>query len=92
MALGIILCAVIGKILGGVIGGKIIKYTTRKSFVIGVGLIPRTGVELVVISIALGAGIIDQKIFTAIVAMVAVTVIITPLLLKQAIGFLERQN
>jgi Kef-type K+ transport system membrane component KefB len=49
-------------------------------------------VELVVISIALSAGIIDQKIFTAIVAMVAVTVIVTPILLKQAIAFLEKQE
>ncbi|UCE17872.1 MAG: cation:proton antiporter [Gemmatimonadota bacterium] len=62
----------------------------KKSLVIGIGLIPKTGVELVVISIALSAGIIDQKVFTAIVAMVAVTVILTPLLLKQAIGLLER--
>ena len=79
-------------LLGGVIGGRLIKYSMKKSLVVGVGLIPRTGVELVVITIALGAGIIDQKVFTAIVAMVAVTVIITPLLLKQAIGFLERKN
>ena len=92
LALGIIVVAIAGKVLGGFIGGKMIKYTSRKSLVIGIGLIPRTGVELVVISIALSAGIIDQKIFTAIVAMVAVTVILTPLLLKQAIGFLERQH
>ena len=90
LAMGIILVAILGKILGGFIGGRIIRYTSIKSLVIGIGLIPRTGVELVVISIALGAGIIDQKVFTAIVAMVAVTVILTPLLLKQAIGILER--
>ena len=92
LALGIILVAIAGKVLGGFIGGRIIRYPVRKSLVIGIGLIPRTGVELVVISIALSAGIIDQKIFTAIVAMVAVTVILTPVLLKQGIGFLERQD
>lgn len=92
LALVIIVFAIVGKVLAGFLGGKMIKYSSRKSLAIGVGLIPRTGVELVVISIALTAGIIDQKIFTAVVAMVAVTVIITPILLKQAIGFLERQK
>jgi len=92
LALVIIVFAIVGKVLAGFLGGKMIKYSSRKSLAIGVGLIPRTGVELVVISIALTAGIIDQKIFTAVVAMVAVTVIITPILLKQAVIFLERQK
>lgn len=92
LALVIVIFAIVGKMLAGFIGGKMIRFSSRKSLAIGVGLIPRTGVELVVISIALSAGIIDQKIFTAIVAMVAVTVIITPILLKQAVGFLERQE
>lgn len=92
LAIVIIVVAILGKILAGFVGGKMVKYSSRKSLAIGVGLIPRTGVELVVISIALSAGIIDQKIFTAIVAMVAVTVIVTPILLKQAIAFLEKQE
>jgi Kef-type K+ transport system membrane component KefB len=92
LAIVIISVAILGKILAGFVGGKMVKYSSRKSLAIGVGLIPRTGVELVVISIALSAGIIDQKIFTAIVAMVAVTVIVTPLLLKQAVAFLEKKE
>lgn len=92
LAIVIIVVAILGKILAGFVGGKMVKYSSRKSLAIGVGLIPRTGVELVVISIALSAGIIDQKIFTAIVAMVAVTVIVTPILLKQAVIFLEKQE
>jgi Kef-type K+ transport system membrane component KefB len=92
LAIVIIVVAILGKILAGFVGGKMVKYSSRKSLAIGVGLIPRTGVELVVISIALSAGIIDQKIFTAIVAMVAVTVIVTPILLKQAVAFLEKQE
>lgn len=92
LTLIIIIFAVAGKIIAGFIGGKIIKFSARKALTVGVGLIPRTGVELVVASIALSAGIIDQKIFTAIVAMVAVTVILTPILLKQSIGFLEKQQ
>ena len=92
LAVVIIFVAISGKMLAGFVGGKMVKYSSRKSLAIGVGLIPRTGVELVVISIALSAGIIDQKIFTAIVAMVAVTVIVTPILLKQAIAFLEKQE
>jgi Kef-type K+ transport system membrane component KefB len=58
--------------------------------VVGTGLIPRTGVELVVVAVALDAGLIDNKMFASIVAMVAFTVFITPFLLNFSIDRYER--
>lgn len=91
---GILAIAVIGiaiavKLFGGYLGGLIIGYSSKKSWVVGCGLIPRTGVELVVIAVALEVGLIDDRLFASIVAMVAITVFITPFLLKFAIAKLE---
>ncbi|MFZ5518812.1 MAG: hypothetical protein ACOY90_19435 [Candidatus Zhuqueibacterota bacterium] len=58
--------------------GLMIGYTSKKSWVLGGGLIPCTGVERVVIAVALEIGIIDARLFASIVAVVAVTVLITP--------------
>lgn len=91
-ALVIVLTAITGKLVGGFTGGCLAGYRWEKALVIGVGIIPRTGVELAVATIALKAGIIDQRMFTAAVTMVASTVIITPILLKAAIAFLERRE
>ncbi|MBW2645562.1 MAG: cation:proton antiporter [Deltaproteobacteria bacterium] len=91
-AAALILTGIFSKFLGGTIGGKITGYPLLKAFVLGIGLVPRTGVELVVVSLALSAGIIDEKIFTAVVGMVAVTVLLTPPALKQAIYLLERKG
>ncbi len=77
--------------LGGYLGGLIIGYSAKKSWIVGCGLIPRTGVELVVIAVALEVGLIDDKLFASIVTMVGVTVFITPFLLKFAIEKLETE-
>jgi Kef-type K+ transport system membrane component KefB len=91
-AMALILTAIFSKFLGGTLGGKITGYPMLKALVLGIGLIPRTGVELVVVSLALSAGIIDEKIFTAVVGMVAITVLLTPPSLKQAIYLLEKRS
>ncbi len=92
LSLAVILIAIAVKLFGGYIGGRIIGYPSLKSWVVGCGLLPRTGVELVVVAVALEAGLIDEKMFASIVAMVAVTVFITPFLLKFSIAQFEKQN
>jgi Kef-type K+ transport system membrane component KefB len=91
-AIALILTAIFCKFLGGTLGGKITGYPLLKALVLGIGLIPRTGVELVVVSLALSAEIIDERIFTAVVGMVATTVLLTPPSLKQAIHLLEKRS
>lgn len=89
LALAVIVIAIGVKLFGGYLGGLMIGYSSKKSWVVGCGLIPRTGVELVVIAVALEVGLIDDRLFASIVAMVAVTVFITPFLLKFAISRFE---
>ena len=91
-AAAFVLTGILAKFLGGTLGGKIAGYRLMKALVLGTGLTSRAGVALVMASFALSAGLIDEKIFAAVVGMVAVTVVFTPLALKYAIQILEKKK
>ncbi|MHC1574641.1 MAG: cation:proton antiporter [Candidatus Methanogasteraceae archaeon] len=88
----VVVMALSGKLIGGFIGSKIVGFDSYDSLIFGVGVMPRAGVELVLLSIGRNMGIIDDQVFAAIVLMVAVSVLVTPVLLKFAIGFKERSE
>ncbi len=90
-ALLVIVMALFGKLIGGFIGSRIAGFDSYDSLIFGVGVMPRAGIELVVISAGRSMGIIGDEIFSAIVLMVAVSVIVSPVLLKFAIGLAERR-
>ena len=90
-ALLVIVMALFGKLIGGFVGSRIAGFDSYDSLIFGVGVMPRAGIELVVISAGRSMGIIGDEIFSAIVLMVAVSVIVSPVLLKFAIGPSERR-
>lgn len=81
----LIVLALAGKLIGGFIGSKLIGFEFHDSLVFGIGMMPRAGVELVVLSVGKGMGIITDEVFSAIVLMVVVSIIVSPTLLKFAI-------
>ncbi|HIH75587.1 MAG TPA: cation:proton antiporter [Methanosarcina sp.] len=87
----VIFLALSGKLIGGFVGSKAIGFDFYESFIFGVGVMPRAGVELVVLTIGRDLGIINQEIFSAIVLMVVVSILISPSALKFAIQT-ERKN
>lgn len=88
----VIVLALSGKLIGGFIGSKIIGFDFHESLIFGIGMMPRAGVELVVLSVGRSAGIITDEVFSAIVLMVAVSIMVSPSLLKFAIEFRERRS
>ena len=88
----VIVMALSGKLIGGFIGARTVGFDSYDSLIFGCGMMPRAGVELVVLSIGRSMGIIDDQIFSAIVLMVAVSVLATPVFLKLAIRFKERSE
>ncbi|MFH1860292.1 MAG: cation:proton antiporter [bacterium] len=78
----LVLSIIISQIMGGFIGGKIGKFNLRDSFVIGIALIPKNELTLVVASVGLNLGVLTKDIFLAIVLVVIVSVLITPLMLR----------
>lgn len=86
----VVALALLGKLAGGLVGSKIIGFDLRDSLIFGIGMMPRAGVELVVLSVGKKAGIITDEVFSAVVLMVAVSILVSPTLLKFAIEFKER--
>jgi Kef-type K+ transport system membrane component KefB len=89
-ALLVVLMGLLGKFIGGFAGSKLVGFESWDSLIFGIGVMPRAGVELVVISIGMSLGIIEKEVFSAIVLMVAVSIIVSPVLLKMAIMSREK--
>jgi Kef-type K+ transport system membrane component KefB len=81
----VVVLALLGKLIGGFVGAKAIGFDSYESLIFGSGVMPRAGVELVVISIGREMGIIGDEIFSAVVLMVAVSLFVSPIVLKFAI-------
>jgi len=73
---------VFGKIVGCGVGALLAKFKPKEALRVGVGMIPRMEVALIMANVALTEGVFDQGIFSIPVAMVIITTIITPPLLK----------
>ena len=76
-AAGLTLAAIIGKLVSGYVAGR-----GLNSLAIGLGMLPRGEVGLIFASIGKALGVIDSRLFSAIVLMVVVTTVIAPSLLK----------
>ncbi|ASJ01766.1 sodium:proton antiporter [Thermococcus profundus] len=74
--------AVVSKIIGCGLGAKLGGFDWAASLRIGVGMIPRMGVELAMLAVAMSSGIIGGDALTVAILMVFTTTIITPPLLK----------
>lgn len=81
-SLAAILSKVVGCGLGALVGGM----SPSESLRVGVGMIPRMGVELAMLAIALKAGIVDSEAYVVIVTMIFLSTLVTPPLLKLAFG------
>ena len=79
----VLLIACMGKILGAGLGARIGGVGGREALAIGVGMNARGAMELIVATVALEAGLIDARIFVALVIMAVVTSLISgPLLVR----------
>jgi Kef-type K+ transport system membrane component KefB len=72
--------AVASKVLSGLAAGKIDRLS------VGLGMVPRGEVGLIFASVGKGLGVIDDALFSAVVIMVMVTTMMTPIALKWSLG------
>ena len=75
------LCAVIGKLLSGIVAGG-----NLSRLAVGIGMIPRGEVGLVFLGVGRGLGVVNDSLFAALVIVVFATTIVTPPLLKWSLG------
>lgn len=88
----IILAALLGKLAGGFIGSKVIGFNFYESLIFGVGVMPRAGIELVILTVGRELQIINQETFSATVLMVVVSILISPTCIKWAIQARQRKD
>lgn len=75
--IGIILLAMVGKIFGGFIAGKLNRLLWRESLAVGVLMSCKGIVEIVVLTVGLNAGIITQRVYSMFIVMTLVTTFLT---------------
>lgn len=78
----LIIVAVLGKQLGCGIGAKLFNLNWKEANIVGAGMVSRGEMALVVIKVALSAGLIDKSYFTALILVTVITTLLAPLLLK----------
>ena len=84
-AVVLLIVAIVGKLVGCGLGAKIAKFDNRESIATGVAMIPRAGVELILVKLGLDYGMINREIASAILIMVIITTLITPPLLVKTL-------
>jgi len=82
LLLAISVFGIIGKLLGSGFGAKLAGFSTLESMQLGAGMISRGEVGLIVASVGMTQGLVNDSEFSAVVGMVVVTTIVTPPLLR----------
>lgn len=82
-ALALTLVAIATKVIGSGGGAMLAGFNRLDSLRLGIGMISRGEVGLIVASVALSQGMIQQEIFSVVVFMIIVGTLVTPLLLRQ---------
>jgi Kef-type K+ transport system membrane component KefB/nucleotide-binding universal stress UspA family protein len=85
LAGGLIVLASVGKFLGAFLGGRLGGLSDAESFAVGCGMNARGSTEIIVASIGLSMGALNERLFTAIVAMAVVTTMAMPPMLRWAL-------
>jgi Kef-type K+ transport system membrane component KefB len=81
LALAFVVAALVGKLVAGLPAGRGIDRLS-----VGIGMIPRGEVGLIFASIGKGLGVVSEGVFSAVVIMVIVTTLITPIGLKWSLA------
>ncbi|MBI2972152.1 MAG: cation:proton antiporter [Candidatus Aenigmarchaeota archaeon] len=82
----LVLVGSIAKIIGTGIISRFWGYNLREQMLIGIGMIPHGEYSIVIAQIALASSVIAKDLYTAIIAFVIITILITPPLLRLANG------
>ena len=85
LTVAIILIASIGKFLGAFLGGKLGGLSRAESLALGCGMNARGSTEVIVATIGLSMGVLNQNLFTPIVTMAVVTTMAMPPMLRWAL-------
>jgi Kef-type K+ transport system membrane component KefB len=78
--------AVASKIIAGTVGGLFTRMRISTATLVGISMVPRGEVGLIVAGLGRQGGLVDEGTFSAAAFMCVITIVITPPLLKWAVG------
>lgn len=84
LLIGLLGVAVAGKVAGCGLGAWLGGVRGTDAYRVGVGMVSRGEVGLIIAAIGLTSGVITRELFSALVVVVLVTTLLTPLLLRHA--------
>jgi Kef-type K+ transport system membrane component KefB len=84
MVVAVIVVACVGKFVGAASSARLTGATGRQSVVLGILLNARGLTELIILNVGLTLGVLDTRLFTAMVIMAIVTTLMTSPLLRWA--------
>ena len=82
----LVLVASIGKFGGAFIGGQLGRLSYRESLALACGMNARGSTEVIVATVGLSMGVLNQTLFTMIVAMAVITTMAMPPMLRWALA------
>ncbi|MCC6146777.1 MAG: cation:proton antiporter [Anaerolineaceae bacterium] len=91
-ALLISIVAIVGKVLGSGLGARLGRLSWPESLQVSVGMVSRGEVGLIVAQLGASVGLLDDNTFSAIVAMVILTTLVTPPLLRSSFKLTRLPN
>jgi Kef-type K+ transport system membrane component KefB len=86
LTLAVIAIASVGKLGGCYLGSRISGLKHREGVAVGLGMNARGSTEIILATIGLGLGVLNQQLFTVIVLMAMVTTLCMPPLLRWALA------
>ena len=89
-SLAFVIVGLLGKVVGCGIAAKCLKYNTSDALKIGVGMMTRGEVALIVAQRGLKAEIVDSRYFTAVILLIILSSILTPIIMKAIYASDER--
>jgi Kef-type K+ transport system membrane component KefB len=84
LILAVTLAAIAGKVFGAAVGARLGGFPTHEAFQLGTGMVARGEVTLIVAAAGDKAGLLSSSAFSAIVAVVLLSTLVTPPLLHFA--------
>ncbi|XAZ25993.1 cation:proton antiporter (plasmid) [Sinorhizobium sp. B11] len=92
LAVGLIVIASLGKFGGAFVGAKFGGFSNAEAVALGCGMNARGSTEVIVASIGLSVGVLDERLFSVIVAMAVVTTMAMPPTLRWALARLPMRE
>jgi Kef-type K+ transport system membrane component KefB/nucleotide-binding universal stress UspA family protein len=92
LAVGLILIASLGKFGGAFAGARLSGFSNPEAIALGCGMNARGSTEVIVASIGLSVGVLDERLFSVIVAMAVVTTMAMPPTLRWALARLPMRE